>query len=69
MELILSLDPPGETQDIALIHVFNGRPEWYPHSYLEDVLLRQKIADILRAAAMIDEGIGYVPKKEKYDYI
>lgn len=72
MELIRHLWTRQEKlRDIALIHVFNGRPEWYPHSYLEDVLLRtENRGHFEGAAAMIDEGIGYVLKeKKKYDYI
>ncbi len=57
-------------KDVEIVHSFNGKYEWYPKKYLEDVLIRSKNTWHFQGAAdLIDTGIKKFSNSVEYAVI
>lgn len=64
MEIINELwEKSGLFYSIKIVHSYNGKKEWYPKKYLENVLIRRKNPGHFQGAAeLIDSGMAKIHK-------
>lgn len=72
MEIIRSVWPNHEVlRNVAIVHAYNGKDEWYPEKYLEDELVRiENTSHFQGASELMDAGMAVFQEKfPEVDYV
>jgi len=70
IEIIRNLWPKEPMfSKVVIAHTYNGRKNWYPKKYLENVLIRMKNPGHFQGASdLIDAGMNILIQKKDIDY-